>query len=190
MPLAPAELWCGLSGFRKCGGRDERKGSYGADPPAGLREKGTVSPKASPTAQKHLVGDLASGKATCSATTLGTSHGLRPGGSWTWQPPAQPLDGADLSRAQPSLVGHWHPGSSPDHAASLSLQRPDWEEREGGSQHHCSKKQLATLLKSDLAHRFNSFSANQSRSKPAKHTVPRAAAACILSLLLAFTSLL
>lgn len=127
--LAPAELWSGLSGFRKCGGQDERKGSYGADPPAGLREKGTVSPKASPPAQKHLVGDLASGKATCSATTLGTSHGLSPGGSWTWQPPAQPLDGADLSRAQPSLVGHWHPGSSPDHAAPLSLQRPDWEER-------------------------------------------------------------
>lgn len=34
--LAPAELWCGLSGLRKCGGRDERKGSYSADPPAGL----------------------------------------------------------------------------------------------------------------------------------------------------------
>lgn len=106
MSLAPAELCCGLRGLRKCGGRDERKGSYGADPSAELREKGTASQKASPPAQNHLLGELASGKATCSATTLGTSHGLSSGGSWTWQPPARSLDGVDLSQAQPSLVGH------------------------------------------------------------------------------------
>lgn len=105
--------------------------------------------------------------------------------------PGSPLPSLWMGQTSAGLSPAWLGTGTQD--LLLTMQHPfpcKGQTGRRGSQHHCSKKQLATLLKSDLAHRFNSFSANQSRGKTAKHMVPRAAAVCILSLLLAFTSLL